>query len=184
MTNAENEEALLVHAHRRGAQRQRYVHPIRARTRADGIRGSFEFRIDAPSTHGDNVIVMGLFNAGEADDASSLTLQVWDMSTVRVQLTSRGSTATLEPVLTDPLVAGRSYRFEYEYDPDRSVFRARMRTASQAGPAIFQLSAPTRSLGDFSVDELGVSLWNVGDVTTPRSTAWAYRLLGATLAAP
>ncbi|MAE65376.1 MAG: hypothetical protein CMJ18_13980 [Phycisphaeraceae bacterium] len=181
---SKDERTLIVHAHRRGEQRHRYVHPIRTRTRTDEIRGSFDFRIDRSATHGDNVIVMGLFDAGEADDAGSLTLQVWDMNMVRVQLVSQRGTVTLEPVLNGPLVTGEPYRFTFQYDPDRSTLETGLRGIAQPGRRIFHASASARSLGDFSLDEFGVALWNAGEVSTPRTTAWAYRLFRATLDAP
>jgi len=170
-------DALWVRAGRCGAQRRRYVHPIRPRTRADRIRGSFDFQIDTPSTHGDNVIVLGLFNAGQADDAESLTLQVWSLDTVRVQLASREATITRTPTLRGPLVVGRPYRFEFDYDPDGGIFQATMGAVLSPDPALFQASAPVQSLGTFSLDECGIAMWNAGSVRTPRSTDWAYRLL-------
>ena len=175
------DQALLVRSHRRGTQRQRYVHPVKTRTEADEIFGSFDFQIDAPSSHGENVIVLGLFNAGAADDASSLTLQVWDLNEVRIQLASRGGTVTLTPDLHRPLLSGRPYRFNFRYDPVQAILEAGVRETSPTGAKIFRTSASARSIGEFSVDEYGVAVWNVGDVNTHRSTAWGYRLLRARL---
>lgn len=49
------------------------------------------------------MIALGALTAPvQADDAGSLTLQVWDMNTVRVQFASRRGTVTLAPVLRPP----------------------------------------------------------------------------------
>ena len=60
------------------------MHPVKDQTQATSFSGSIDFQISECATDSKNVMVVGLFNAAKADNANSLTLQVWDAKTLKV----------------------------------------------------------------------------------------------------
>ncbi len=173
-------QSLNTQAYRCGTQRHRYVHPVKDQTRAGSFFGTIDFQLSKLSTDSKNVMLMGLFNAGQADNASSLTLQVWDAKTIKVELAGSASTVTLAPELSEPLSAGSRYRFQFRYDePSQNLYADMYKdTHRMVYPRakLFEASTSAKAAGDFSMDEYGVAMWNVDNTTTDRSTAWQYRL--------
>jgi hypothetical protein len=181
---SKDDKALLVSAHRQGRQRHRYVRPVEDQTQANDIRGVVDFQIDAESTDPNNVILMGLFNAADSDQFNSLTLQVWNRKTIRVRLAGKYASITLAPPVSQPLVPGRRYRFTLDYVAAQKTLQCGVVDAQDPSVSIFDASASAASLDRFSMDEFGVALWNVDHASTPRSTAWQFRVHSVSLNGP
>ncbi len=170
-------QSLKIKGHRCGKQRHRYVHPVKDQTQATSFSGSIDFQISECATDSKNVMVVGLFNAAKADNANSLTLQVWDAKTLKIELAGGSSTVTVAPTVGESLSKGPTYRFQFRYDAGDQTLSCHMYKMSNPRVMIFQGSTSAKAAGEFSMDEYGAAMWNVDDTTTSMDTAVQYRLL-------
>jgi len=170
-------QSLKIVAHRCGQRRHRFVHPLARQNTDASFFGSIDFQISAFATDRHNAAVMGLFQADQPDDTGSLTLQIWDAKTVKVQLAGEAAAVTLVPDLAAALVCGPVYRFSFRYDPRTATLHATLHGASDPAAPIFEASVATTKAGRFAMDEFGVAMWNVDATTTEPKTAFHYRVL-------
>lgn len=157
-------------------QRRRYVHPIKLLSRQNSFQATFDFQIDDFGQGRDNPIILGLFNSGRLVNQHSLAVQIVSADIVRIIAAGDGKPWVKELPIKGGLRTGARYRisFDYSHKTNQLIIDIGTTTASSSISQI-KGSIP-KTAGNFSFDEVGAAMWDIGSINTPVNRAYQYRL--------